>query len=185
VTTEVALQAITLGSILGLVILFIGRGSGTDGFLQQDRIDLYHILRRVMIMSQALERLQASVASETSVVASVQTLLTDLAQRVRDANDNDDSDELNTIADEIDQHASQLAAAVTANTPADTIRRWYDARKATDATNDAGTVGGSPVSDPSSSDSGNSSGGTTATQLGGDTSPDAGSGDAQPSTPSE
>jgi hypothetical protein len=182
VTTEVALQAITLGSILGLVILFIGRGSGTDGFLQQDRNDLYHILRRVIIMSQALERLQASVASETSVVASVQTLLTDLAQRVRDANDNDDSDELNTIADEIDQHASQLAAAVTANTPADTIG---GATQPTDATNDAGTVGGSPVSDPSSSDSGNSSGGTTATQLGGDTSPDAGSGDAQPSTPSE
>jgi hypothetical protein len=64
-------------------------------------------------MSQALERLQASVAAETSVIASVQTLLTDLSQRVRDANNNDDSEELNTIADEIDQHASELACGGT------------------------------------------------------------------------
>jgi hypothetical protein len=115
----------TIVIMLGLVLIFqlvqmtIAGSSGGDGFNMQDRIDLIHIFRRVIEMSQAMERLQASVSSETTVIASVQTLLTDLSQRVRDANENDDTDELNNIADEIDQHAASLAAAVQANTPAD------------------------------------------------------------------
>lgn len=67
-------------------------------------------------MTDIVSRLKDDVAQQTTVINSVVTLLSGLAQRVRDANDNDDTDELNSIADELEHNSTTLAQAVEANT---------------------------------------------------------------------
>ena len=68
-------------------------------------------------MSAALDRLTASVQAENTVIDSVLVLLSQLADEVRNT-DPDDEDALNSLADGIDAKAEAIAAAVTANTPA-------------------------------------------------------------------
>lgn len=67
-------------------------------------------------MSVALDRLQASMTANSSAVASVLALVSTIAGEIR--NNVDDSDALNAIADKLDAESAQIAAAVTANTPA-------------------------------------------------------------------
>jgi hypothetical protein len=74
------------------------------------------ILRRLKTMSEALDRLKASVESLTAVDTSAVALITGLAEEIR--NNVDDSDALNALADKLDSDAATLSAAVTANTPA-------------------------------------------------------------------
>lgn len=66
-------------------------------------------------MSTALNRLMASVSTLTNVSASAITLITGLAQAVRDAAD--DPEQLNALADQLDADAANLANAITTNTP--------------------------------------------------------------------
>lgn len=62
-----------------------------------------------------LDELKAKVEAQTTVVQSVVTLLTDLAQRLRDAAD--DPAEIQAIADQVDANRQAMADAVVANTP--------------------------------------------------------------------
>jgi hypothetical protein len=63
-----------------------------------------------------LERLTASVAAQTDVITSAQTLLGELSSLIRNAVN--DPVALAAIADQVDANSAQLAAAVTENTPA-------------------------------------------------------------------
>lgn len=72
--------------------------------------------RSLIRMSDALNRLTASVSALTSVSASAVALLGTLAEEIR--NNVDDSDALNSLADSIDAQKAALADAVVANTPA-------------------------------------------------------------------
>lgn len=67
-------------------------------------------------MSDALNRLTAEVAEQKTVIDSAVTLLGSLAQQIRD--NVGDEDALNSLADSLDTQTNQLAAAVSANTPA-------------------------------------------------------------------
>ena len=67
-------------------------------------------------MSEALDRLTASVAQATTVAESAVTLIGTIAAEIRD--NVDDSDALNDLADKLDAETADLAAAVSANTPA-------------------------------------------------------------------
>lgn len=71
-----------------------------------------------VLITMANARLIASVAALTSVIASTTTLIEGMAGRIRDAAGDEDAS--NALADELDQDSAELAAAVTANTPADT-----------------------------------------------------------------
>lgn len=62
-----------------------------------------------------IDRIKASLANETTVIAGVSALLTDLSQRVREGAD--DPDALRAIADELDANNASLAKAVADNTP--------------------------------------------------------------------
>lgn len=75
------------------------------------------LFKEIHRMSQALDRLRASMEANTSATASALALISTLASEIR-ANV-DDSDALNAIADKLDQDSHDLAAAVTANTPSD------------------------------------------------------------------
>ena len=65
-----------------------------------------------------LQDLQAAVAAEQTVEQSAITLLQGLAQQLQAALDNDDDDAIQAVIDQVNNNASTLAAAVTANTPA-------------------------------------------------------------------
>lgn len=67
-------------------------------------------------MAADLSRLQASVASEKTVIDSAVTLLGSLADQIRAAAG--DPGAVTALADQIDSDTQNLAAAVTANTPA-------------------------------------------------------------------
>ena len=65
----------------------------------------------------AVTDLTDAVNAQSTVVDSAVTLLQSLAQQIRDNVDN--SDALNALADEIEANTSELADAVSANTPAE------------------------------------------------------------------
>jgi hypothetical protein len=67
-------------------------------------------------MQAALDRLNASVARNSSVDDSAIALIEGLAQAIRD--NVPDPTALNKIADDLDANSDKLAASVTANTPA-------------------------------------------------------------------
>lgn len=75
-----------------------------------------HLARGLFAMSEATDRLAASVEHITSVADSAVALIGTLAQEIRDSIGNDDA--LNALADSLDAESSELAEAVTANTPA-------------------------------------------------------------------
>lgn len=76
---------------------------------------LHQILERILIMSAALDRLTAEVAETKTAVASVLALVAGLAQQIRD--NTDDPVALNKLADDLDAAQTEIADAVTANTP--------------------------------------------------------------------
>lgn len=75
------------------------------------------ILKENKLMSAALERLQAEVAEANVVMTSASTLITGLAQQIRDLKD--DPAALEALATELDSGANALAAAVAENTVAE------------------------------------------------------------------
>lgn len=79
-----------------------------------------------------LTRLQAAVAAETTIDQSVETLLTQLAQQIKDAGT--DQAALSAITDQMEANAKSLSGAITANTPAAATATAADAGTATGAT---------------------------------------------------
>jgi TolA-binding protein len=75
-----------------------------------------HTNRRLKKMEEAVARLTASVSALTTVDQSAITLINGLSQQIRDLSA--DPAALNALADQLDAQASDLSAAVTANTPA-------------------------------------------------------------------
>lgn len=73
-------------------------------------------------LQAAVQRVSDAVAAETTIDQSVLTLVSTMAQEIKDlaANQNDPAvaQQLNAFADSMATNASQLSAAVTANTPA-------------------------------------------------------------------
>lgn len=78
-----------------------------------------HLSRRLRKVMATLADIQAKVAAETTVEQSAITLLQELSQQLKDALANGaDPATLQAIADNLDQNNANLAAAITANTPA-------------------------------------------------------------------
>lgn len=77
---------------------------------------LHQIIERILIMSAELDRLTASVANVKTVAESAITLINGLAQQIRD--NAGDPAALAKLADDLDADDAELAAAVSANTPA-------------------------------------------------------------------
>lgn len=69
-----------------------------------------------IMASEALGRLTDEVRSQRSVVESVKTLVTGLAEKIRE--NADDEDAMNSLADELDQNTAELAGLTVENTPA-------------------------------------------------------------------
>lgn len=84
--------------------------------LRQTRRQLRSIQQTEETEIMDLARLQASVAAQTDVIASAETLLTSLAQAIRDSAG--DPAALAALADTVDANSSGLAASVVENTPA-------------------------------------------------------------------
>jgi hypothetical protein len=105
--------------VLTLVLILTHESPGSGEFTTADRVDLQYVLRKVRYMSRQLEHLRSAVTAQTTIIGSVQTLLTNLAARIRTASSNDDSEALESIASDIDQNSTLLASAVAANTVAD------------------------------------------------------------------
>lgn len=77
-----------------------------------------HFIKEVQFMTAALDQLSADVAAQTTVVASVTTLLSTLsAQLAAAAASNDPQAAILAVKDNIDANTAALSAAVTANTP--------------------------------------------------------------------
>ena len=70
-------------------------------------------------MSTIVEKIRSEVEKNTAVVQSVITLVTNMAEQIRATQA--DEVALNTLADDLDKSANDLAAAVAANTPAATV----------------------------------------------------------------
>lgn len=83
-----------------------------------DRIEhkLDSLLYMVTLMSQEMDALKAAVAAQTSVVASVEAMLTDLAARLKQAVADDDPATISAIVADIEANTKHLADAVQANT---------------------------------------------------------------------
>jgi hypothetical protein len=79
---------------------------------------LTQLNRRFDVMTTALENLQAAVAAEATVEASVVTLLTTLSADLQSAIASNNPAAIQAVADQIAANTATLAAAVTANTPA-------------------------------------------------------------------
>lgn len=92
-------------------------------------------------MNDALNRLKAEVTENNSLVASAITLIGGLATQIRD-NLNDEQ-ALSELADSLDSSGNELAAALTANTPASDVGGGEPAPAPVDP-----VVGGEPATDP-------------------------------------
>lgn len=68
-------------------------------------------------MSEAVDRITASVATITSRDDSIIALVGNLAQEIRDANTSNDP-AINALADSLDAESAKVLDAVNANTPA-------------------------------------------------------------------
>lgn len=65
-----------------------------------------------------IEDLQAEVNENTDVTQSAITLMNGLSQQLKDALASNDPAAVQAVIDQLDQNTNSLAAAVTANTPA-------------------------------------------------------------------
>lgn len=73
-------------------------------------------------MPDIVSRLKADVEQQTTLIHSLITLVTGIAQRIRDTNANYyNVDELNGIADELEQNSTVISNAVLSNTEADAM----------------------------------------------------------------
>lgn len=79
---------------------------------------LKRIFKELQKMSAQLDKLQADVTAQTTVIQSATTLLASLSQAIKDAGT--DPAALSAITDSLDSNTASLAAAVAANTPAAT-----------------------------------------------------------------
>jgi len=68
-------------------------------------------------MTAALDRITQEVSETKTAVASVLTLVAGLATQIRD--NAEDPVALNALADDLDAGQAEIAAAITANTPAE------------------------------------------------------------------
>ena len=82
-----------------------------------ERIE-HALLRMENTIMATLKDIQDDVASETTVIASVITLLDGLSQQLKDALAANDPAAIQAVVDAIDANKKTLADAVTANTPA-------------------------------------------------------------------
>ncbi len=116
-----------------MVKLLIGTAVGISLWLQYRNLCIsisnHSKLKKIMI---DLTRLQAAVAAETTIDQSVETLLTQLAQQIKDAGT--DQAALSAITDQMEANAKSLSGAITANTPAAATATAADAGTATGAT---------------------------------------------------
>ena len=69
-------------------------------------------------MTLKVEDILAKVEAQTTVIGSVETTLTELSARLKEAITENDPMKLQAIADELDANTTRLSAAVVANTPA-------------------------------------------------------------------
>lgn len=91
-------------------------GAELPGLLTEILGELKSINKEQTNMSTELDRLKASTAAIKTVADSAVTLINGLAQQIRD--NATDPAALNALADELDADQAELAAAVSANTPA-------------------------------------------------------------------
>ena len=70
---------------------------------------------RSTTMSAAVDKIKAEIAENKDLVASTKALVSSLAQQIRDAKG--DEEALEALANDLDAQNSELAAAVTENTP--------------------------------------------------------------------
>ena len=93
---------------------------------QLDRIEhkldlvLVRIVEEENRIMATLDDLLSDVADESTVVASVETLLTNLSQQLAAAIAANDPAKIQAVKDAIDANKARLSAAVVANTPAAT-----------------------------------------------------------------
>lgn len=96
----------------------IGLLRGLDARLTTIAQDIAHILQKEESIMATLDDIAADVADEATVVGSVEQLLTNLSQLLKDAlAAGADPVKVQAIKDAIDQNKARLAAAVAANTP--------------------------------------------------------------------
>ena len=92
----------------------------TDTTMRLARIEnkLNLVLTQEAKIMASIGDVQSAVSAETTVVASVVTLLNQLSTLLKAAIASGDPTALGTVVDAINANAASLAAAVTANTPA-------------------------------------------------------------------
>lgn len=108
--------------------------------------DIHALTKKVILMSIALDRLTASVAANASATASVLALLATVSAEIRAGLIADDSAALNALADKLDAEGNTIAAAITANTPAEGDASTTPGGDGADDANDASEAP-TPVSD--------------------------------------
>ena len=130
---------------MSIPIWFRSRRRGGNGFNEVDRDILYHLLERMTEMTDSLSRLHDDVAQQTTLINSVVTLLNGIAQRVRDANNNGDEEELAAIANELEVNSATLAQAVASASAAQPIDSGTASQSGTATLGDGST--GQPTPD--------------------------------------
>lgn len=92
------------------------------GWLRRDISILYELLmdvrRRQMSMQDEIGKLRSKIEESKTVMTGATAMITALAKQIRDAAD--DPDELRALADSLEAGKTELAAAVEANTVAET-----------------------------------------------------------------
>lgn len=73
--------------------------------------------RRLEDMAKTIKDLQEDVTKQTTVIQSAATLLSGLAQQLRDAIAANDPAALTALADQIESNTAALSQSVTDNTP--------------------------------------------------------------------
>jgi len=76
------------------------------------------LIRKVDRMSKEIDDLKAAVAKNVSVTQSAVTLISGLAQQIKDAAGSGDLAQVEELATTLSNNADALGAAVSANTPA-------------------------------------------------------------------
>lgn len=89
--------------------------SDTVARLQAITAKLDLLLPKEMYMSTQLDTLSAQVQKQTEVEAGAVLLIKGLAQQIQDGKD--DPAKLQALADQLNASATELSAAITANTP--------------------------------------------------------------------
>lgn len=68
-------------------------------------------------MAKTIDDVEADVIAQRTVIASTVTLLSGIAQQLRDAIAANNPARISALADSLEQNTNDLAAAVAANTP--------------------------------------------------------------------